>query len=129
RCRHDRRGGRRQRRAPAAAADHRRYGDRRGRATPRRRLCGAAGQAAGSTGGNWLMARHFLDIRDFDAVTLHNTLSEGIRLKAARPQMRGQGGPLAGRALAMVFDNPSTRTRVSFDIAMRELGGETLMLT
>ncbi len=75
------------------------------------------------------MARHFLDIRDFDAITLHNILSEGIRLKAARPQMRGQGGPLAGRALAMVFDNPSTRTRVSFDIAMRELGGETLMLT
>jgi ornithine carbamoyltransferase len=37
--------------------------------------------------------------------------------------------PLAGKTLAMVFDRPSTRTRVSFDVGMRELGGETIMLT
>ncbi len=37
--------------------------------------------------------------------------------------------PLAGKVLAMIFDKPSTRTRVSFDLAMRELGGETVMLT
>jgi ornithine carbamoyltransferase len=51
-------------------------------------------------------------------------------MKARR--RKGQSPPdrlLAGKVLAMIFDKPSTRTRVSFDIAMRELGGETIMLT
>src|SRR5258708_21035886 len=37
--------------------------------------------------------------------------------------------PLEGKTLAMIFDRPSTRTRVSFDVGMRELGGESIMLT
>jgi ornithine carbamoyltransferase len=54
-------------------------------------------------------------------------IAAGLAMKARRS--RGGRKPLAGRTLAMIFDKPSTRTRVSFDIAMRQLGGDTLMLT
>jgi ornithine carbamoyltransferase len=75
-------------------------------------------------------ARHFLDLSEIPAAELRRILDASLRIKADRrkgevPPER----PLAGKILAMVFDKPSTRTRVSFDIAMRELGGETLMLT
>ena len=74
--------------------------------------------------------RHFLDLKDFPAPSCAASSTLGAALKARRrkgepPRER----PLAGKILAMVFDKPSTRTRVSFDVAMRELGGETIMLT
>jgi ornithine carbamoyltransferase len=74
--------------------------------------------------------RHFLDLKDFSGAQLRAVLDasaamKGRRRKGEPPAER----PLAGKNLAMVFDRPSTRTRVSFDVAMRELGGETLMLT
>lgn len=73
--------------------------------------------------------RHFLDLTDVTAADLRAILDEAVRLKAARGgAFRGQG-PLAGKVLAMIFERPSTRTRVSFDVGMRELGGETVMLT
>ncbi|HMO28016.1 ornithine carbamoyltransferase [Enterovirga sp.] len=74
--------------------------------------------------------RHFLDIADFTGAELRRLLDSSAALKARR--RRGEvpaERPLAGKMLAMVFDKPSTRTRVSFDVAMRELGGETIMLT
>lgn len=74
--------------------------------------------------------RHFLDISDVPAAELRRILGVAAAIKAKR--VRGAPSsfrPLAGKSLAMIFDKPSTRTRVSFDLAMRELGGETIMLT
>ena len=71
------------------------------------------------------MVRHFLDIADLDTATLRTIIEDSRRMKADR---RGEK-PLDGKILAMIFDRPSTRTRVSFDVAMRQLGGETIVLT
>ncbi|WP_186398438.1 ornithine carbamoyltransferase [Stappia sp. P2PMeth1] len=77
-----------------------------------------------------IQPRHFLDLTDVDASELRFILDGSRRIKQARGPVRvSGGGPLAGRVLAMVFEQPSTRTRISFDVGMRELGGETLMLT
>ncbi len=75
--------------------------------------------------------RHFLDIRDFSRDELLAILNEAKRRKQARagkPKgMADDDAPLAGHSLAMIFEKPSTRTRFSFDIGMRQLGGETLV--
>lgn len=70
---------------------------------------------------------HFLQIADHSADTLRAMLDEAIRLKSIRKTAPEK--PLAGKVLALVFEQPSTRTRVSFDVGMRELGGETIMLS
>jgi ornithine carbamoyltransferase len=70
--------------------------------------------------------RHFLDLRDLDAATLRQMLDVASGFKRA-------GGvssrPLAGRTLALIFEKPSTRTRVSFEVAMRQLGGDVVVLS
>ncbi len=74
--------------------------------------------------------RHFLDLSDVPAHELRAILGASARMKRERKTGEGvDAKPLAGRMLAMIFDQPSTRTRVSFDVAMRQLGGETMMLT
>ncbi|WP_414474300.1 ornithine carbamoyltransferase [Microvirga sp. M2] len=74
--------------------------------------------------------RHFLDLSDFSGAQIRHILAIGSGIKAKRRRgERSSDRPLEGKTLAMVFDKPSTRTRVSFDVGMRELGGETLMLT
>jgi len=74
--------------------------------------------------------RHFLDLSDFSGGELRLVLDASASIKARRRKGElASERPLIGKVLAMVFDKPSTRTRVSFDVGMRELGGETLMLT
>ncbi len=75
--------------------------------------------------------RHFIDLCDVDAATLRGILDHARKLKAARPEGQAaldEGAPCAGRMLAMIFEKPSTRTRVSFDVGMRQLGGQTVVL-
>lgn len=73
---------------------------------------------------------HFLDLADFTGEQLREVLALGYGLKSARSKdTPKEGRPFPNRVLAMIFDKPSTRTRVSFDVAMRELGGEPVMLT
>ena len=70
--------------------------------------------------------KHFLDIEPFDEDTLRDmfALSRGFKDGTAA-NMR----PLEGKFLALVVEKPSTRTRISFDVGMRQLGGETVHLT
>jgi len=70
--------------------------------------------------------RHFLDLIDIPPQELRGMIEASRAMKARRA--RGPR-PLDGRTLAMIFDKPSTRTRVSFDVAMRQLGGEAILLT
>jgi len=77
--------------------------------------------------------RHFIDLGDFDPTILKSILSNGRRMKdgrSGRPQGAPEAGePLKGKLLAMIFERPSTRTRVSFDVAMRQMGGATIILS
>lgn len=80
--------------------------------------------------GRMRAPRHFLDISDVPAAELRRIIEASASMKDRRRKGSNTvARPLDGRMLAMIFDKPSTRTRVSFDIAMRELGGETIMLT
>jgi ornithine carbamoyltransferase len=76
--------------------------------------------------------RHFLDLASAGADGVAAILADALDRKAARagwPKGRADAdAPLAGRVLAMVFEKNSTRTRVSFDMAMRQLGGSALVL-
>ena len=77
---------------------------------------------------NTTSVRHFLDLKDFSKETLRTILQLSADLKnrlqaGERPEL------LKDKMLAMIFERESTRTRVSFDVGMRQLGGQTMMLT
>jgi ornithine carbamoyltransferase len=74
--------------------------------------------------------RHFIDLIDIPKADLRGMIESAIAMKSQRKQNRAKAQkPLEGLTLAMVFDKPSTRTRVSFDVAMQQLGGQTVVLT
>lgn len=77
--------------------------------------------------------RHFLDLHTTDPADLRSILDQAAVMKAARsgwPKARPDSeASLAGRMIALVFEKPSTRTRVSFDVGARQLGGSTLVLS
>ncbi len=72
--------------------------------------------------------KHFLDIADFSGEEIEDMLALASKLK--QEQRKGESRPLLkGKVLAMVFQKPSLRTRVSFDMAMRDLSGDALYLS
>jgi ornithine carbamoyltransferase len=72
--------------------------------------------------------KHFLDLSEIPAKELRRMIELARTFKKSRRSLAAKK-PLEGRTLAMVFDKPSTRTRVSFYVAMRELGGNVITLT
>ncbi|MFQ5623698.1 MAG: ornithine carbamoyltransferase [Paracoccaceae bacterium] len=77
--------------------------------------------------------RHFLDINRTETADLRHILDDAMRLKAARagrPKgMPDDDQPLAGHMVALIFEKPSTRTRVSFDVGIRQMGGQSIVLS
>ena len=72
-------------------------------------------------------ARHFITGEELSAGELAALLDRALELKAGR--VGGEGaGALAGKTVALVFERPSTRTRVSFEVGVAELGGTPLVL-
>jgi len=73
--------------------------------------------------------RHFIDLRDFSADTLQMMLDHAQAMKQAQRAGTGHEQPLAGKTVAMIFEKPSTRTRVSFEVGIVQLGGTPLVLS
>jgi ornithine carbamoyltransferase len=71
------------------------------------------------------MSTHFIDLADFDKPTLTRILANADAMKSGQ---KPHHDSLAGKTVAMIFEKPSTRTRVSFDVGIRQLGATSLNL-
>ena len=69
--------------------------------------------------------RHFLDLDTINANEIRSIIDHAKELKNGKIALER---PLAGKALAMIFEKPSTRTRVSFEVGMKQLGGDVVVL-
>ena len=75
-----------------------------------------------------MTTRHFLSLRDLSTAELRQLIGRAINLKAIH--RRGDRHiPLPGKTLGMIFEKSSTRTRVSFEVGMAQLGGHALFLS
>ena len=73
--------------------------------------------------------RHFLDIRDLSTDQLGALLDHAAEMKQAQEAGRAQPQLLAGKSVAMIFEKQSTRTRLSFEVGISQLGGQPIMLS
>ncbi|WP_316013884.1 ornithine carbamoyltransferase [Roseobacter sp. HKCCA0434] len=77
--------------------------------------------------------RHFLDLHTTDADALRGMIDDARKVKEKRAgKPRGapdKAQPLKDRMVALIFEKPSTRTRTSFDLGVRQMGGQTMVLT
>ena len=72
--------------------------------------------------------RHFLELTQVASDELRRIVDLGALFKRGG-RLNGSARPLEGRALAMIFEKPSTRTRVSFEVGMKQLGGTVVVMT
>jgi ornithine carbamoyltransferase len=79
------------------------------------------------------MTRHFLDLDQVPAAELRHILYRASQIKAAREGKSklfpDEDQPLNNKIVALIFEKPSTRTRISFDVGIRQMGGETIVLS